>query len=723
MCAACDGRLGLVIRHQRWEAGLSQRDLADAAGVSVGAIRDLEQGVVSRPRAVTLYRLARVIGLDTLQSGSDLAAIAQGPRGRVLTAGSAGQPESCRAVPGLTARRRGKSSSTTASGIHLQILGPVAVSRDGIKIALGTSRMRLVLALLAASPGEIVGRDQICDALWGDAPPRNAPVMIQSYVSRLRRILDTEHPAHSNDGLIVSDGSGYRLNTSRCQLDLTTFRRHVADARAAREAGDLEACCRALECGLDLWRGDPLCDVEALERHPVVTGLGRQRGRAIIDYAEAACQLGWHDRPLQHLERLIEQEPFDERAFACYMIALAGTGRPAEALQAFERIRRQLAADLGLSPGPELRAAHAQVLRQQVPAASRLALGGHFPVCQLPAAAADFTGRVDEHARLVDLLRRHDEPEARRVAVLSGMPGIGKTALALHVAHTLSKDFPDGQLWTQLTDSAGCPRDPAEILAELLTTLGVSGSAVPKSAEERASLYRSRLARVRVLIVADDACSPRQVRPLLPGSGDSAVLITAQSETAAIEGSRLCQLRALTTAQVADFLGRMIGSARIEAEPEAGLQISEACYGLPLAARIIGMKLAARKFWHLSALAQRLARGDVLDELAFGELSVRRSIARIYAGLDDRTQRVFQHLSVMGDEFSESAAAAAAGELDGPAAAADLADKSFLIPIGTDGIGSPVYRLHQLLRDFAAERFAASRVPVLSGRASGRRVT
>jgi DNA-binding SARP family transcriptional activator/transcriptional regulator with XRE-family HTH domain len=715
MCAACESRLGRTISQQRREAGLSQRQLADAAGVSISAIRDLEQGLTARPRAVTLYRLARVISLDMLPSGCDLATLAEQPHIRLPPAGSAGQPEPGQIPPKRPTRRHGKSPLTATTGFHLQILGSMVVSRDGVGIVLSHSRMRLVLALLAASPGEVVSRGQISDALWGVAPPRNAPVMIQSYISGLRRILDAAHPAHSPDGLIVSVASGYRLNTAHCEFDLITFRRHVAEARTARSAGDLEACCRALEHGLALWRGDPLCDIEALDRHPVLTGLARQRDRAIIDYAEAACQLGWHDRPLQHLERLIEQAPFDERAVAYYMIALAGTGRHAEALQAFERIRRRLAADLGLSPGPELRAVHAQVLRQQVPAAGpRLRLAGYLPVCQLPAAVADFTGRSEEQAGLADLLGARGAPETSRVAVLTGMPGIGKTALALHVAHLISREYPDGQLWTQLSDNTGRPRDPAVVLAELLTTLGISASAIPRSVEERASLYRSLLARLRVLIVADDASSAGQVTPLLPGSGQSAMLITSQSETATTAGSHLFQLRELTTAQAMELLRRMVGNARIDAESEAAVRISQACFGLPLALRIIGMKLAARKFWRLSALAQHLAEGEALDDLAFGELSVRRSIATTYAVLDERTQHVFERLSLLGHEFTESAVAAAAGEFDGPVAAADLADKSFLIPMGTDATGSPVYRLHRFLRDFAAERLAAGRTPMLA---------
>jgi DNA-binding SARP family transcriptional activator/transcriptional regulator with XRE-family HTH domain len=707
MCAVCEGELGRTVSERRRQAGLSQRRLAEAAGVSIGAIRDLEQGLTSRPRAVTIDRLAKVISLGAHESGSELAALAQWPQDGVRTARSAGQPGAPGAISLPPARRRGKTRPTAETGVHLQILGPLAITRDGIGIVSANSRMRLVVGLLAATAGDVVSRGLISDALWGDAPPRNAPVMIQSYVSGLRRILDAGHSPHSGDGLIVSVGSGYRLNNVSCRLDLTEFRQHVADAKRARAGDDLEACCRDLEHGLALWRGDPLGDVEPLDSHPVVTGLARERDRAVIDYAEAACQLGRPDLALQHLERLVEAAPFDERAFAYYMIALAGTGRHAEALQVFERIRDRLDTDLGLSPGPELRAAHAQVLRQQVPAAGiGLRMSGYFPVYQLPAAVADFTGRAEEQARLARLIGRRGGFDTSRVAVLTGMPGIGKTALALRIAHLLGKDFPDGQLWTRLSDSSGRPREPATVLAELLATLGTPTSAVPVSVEERAALYRSRLAWMRVLIVADDASSAAQVIPLLPGSGHSAVLVTAQSETAAPAGSQLFQLRELTTAQATTLLRRVIGNARVDAEPEVAVKLAQSCFGLPLALRALGMTLAARRFWRLSALAQQLAQGEVLACLAFGDLSVRRSIARIYTSFDDRTQRVFRQLSALGHEFTGSDIAAAAGDVDGAAAASFLADRSFLISMGADAAGSPVYRLHALLREFAAEQHA-----------------
>jgi DNA-binding SARP family transcriptional activator/transcriptional regulator with XRE-family HTH domain len=699
-----DGGLDGIVRDRRRAAGLTQRQLADAARVSIGVVRDLEQGLTSRPRATSMTRLAAVLGLGS--SGAELgrlqlgawpaAAHRDGQRGR--------RPAGAAAIPRTSLPRAGR--------LHLQILGPLAAVRDGVPIAIEPTRHRMVLGLLAASPNCVVSRSQLADALWGDSPPRHAATMIQSYVSALRRVLDPAHPARGRDGLIVSAGSGYRLSTGGIELDLDVFHELVARGRAASEAGDAAACCRAYADALALWRGEPLSDIESLAHHPAVTGLARQRDRAVTDYAEAAASMGWYDRPLHQLELLIEREPFNERAFACYMIALAGTGQHAAALHAFEQVRDRLRNDLGLAPGPELRATHARVLQQQVPAsAPAFQVNGHPPVYQLPAPVADFTGRAEETAALARLLAGGGRPAPGRAVVLTGMPGIGKTALALRIAQELRPQFRHGQLWTRLTDRSGRPRDPADVLAELLRALYVPGPAIPGSTEERASLYRSLLASRQILVVADDASCADQIGPLLPGSGDSAILVTSQSEMASPAGSHLHQMGALTTDEALELLGKIIGADRVAADAVASLQLIAACGGLPLAVRIIGMRLAARKSWQLGALLRRLAEPQRrLSELSFGGLSLRASFARSYDGLSERSQRVFRHLSLLDDaEFAEAAVAAALGERGADDAAAVLADRSLLTSVGIGADGSPRYRLQSLLRDYAAELHQAHR--------------
>jgi DNA-binding SARP family transcriptional activator len=673
-----NGGLDSLLRYHRRAAGLTQRQLAEAAHVSIGVVRDLEQGLTSRPRAASLHRLATVLGL-----GPGHPAGPSGPS---------------RTMPAL------RSGRLRAASLRLQILGPLTAERDGAPVSLGSARQRTVLGLLAASPNRVVSRSQLSDALWGITPPQHAATMIQSYVSSLRRALDPGHSARARDGLIVSVGSGYQLNSNRIELDLDVFHGLVGQARAAAGAGDPASSYRAYALALELWRDQPLSDVEGLGHHPAVTSLARQRDRAVTDYAEVAASQGWYDGPLYQLELLIEREPFNERAFACYMIALAGTGQHAAALQAFEQVRYRLGSDLGLVPGPELQAAHAMVLQQQVPSAAlTFQVAGDGPGYQLPAPVADFTGRGDETARLGRVLA--GQPAAGRIVVLSGTPGAGKTALALHIAHELRSHFPHGQLWTRLADQSGRPRDPGDVLAELLRALGIQDWAIPAATEEKAALYRSRLARMQVLVVADDASSPFQLPPLLPGSGESAILITSQSEMAAPAGAYLHQLGAFPPAEAMELLARIIGAGRITAEARAGAQLVASCGGLPLAIRVVGMRLAARKSWQLSALVGRLTEpGRRLGELSFGQLSVRASFARVYDGLSERSQQAFRCLSLLdADEFAEAEIAAVLGTRDCADATAALADRSLLASVGIGEDGRPRYRIDSLLREYACE--------------------
>jgi DNA-binding SARP family transcriptional activator len=327
---------------RRRTAGLTQRQLAAAARVSVGVVRELEQGLTTRPRPESVRRLARALGQ-------------RWPAGPVL---------------------------------RLNILGSVTAWRDGRRLDLGAARCQAILGLLAASPLETLRPAQISDVLWGAAPPEHAATMIQSYVSSLRRALDPGRPAQARDGLISWTAVGYRLDAGACELDLIRFRELAAAARSACAAGDQRAGGRAWSQALSLWRGDPLGDVDLLAGHPVVRDLARQRDRAIADYAETALQLGDYGGALPHLEQLTEREPFNERAAASCMIALAGTGQHAAAMAVFDSARRRLGDELGLLPGPELQAAHARVLQQQVPpaAAARLARSAPVRVLRGPAA-------------------------------------------------------------------------------------------------------------------------------------------------------------------------------------------------------------------------------------------------------------------------------------------------------------------------------------------------
>lgn len=421
--------LGQLLRERRCAAGWTQRELAEAAGVSVGVVRDLEQGISQRPRPGSWRRLAGALG----GHGPDPAA--RGP-GR-------------------------------AEPLTIQVLGPLRVWRRGIPLPLGGGKQRAVLGLLGLHPDTVVSRGAIGAVLWGDDAPHNAAPIIQSHMSRLRTALDPAGSHGQRGGLLGTAGAGYLLRSDRAVLDLVTYRRLAERARAALRPGDAAVACELFEQALDVWRDEPAADVELLAGHPWVTSLQLQRAELLVEYAEAASGQGWHDRVLPHLQALAEHDPLNERVHACLMIALAGAGRQAAALELYARLRRRLNDQLGVQPGAALAAAHMRVLRRQIPpraAPGRTASVSRGPAAgagllprpfQLPPSVADFTGRAEQIAQLDVMLRPDGSRSAVPVVVLSGPPGVGKTTLMVHVAQVMRRFFPDGQLWAQAAGFAG----------------------------------------------------------------------------------------------------------------------------------------------------------------------------------------------------------------------------------------------------------------------------
>jgi tetratricopeptide (TPR) repeat protein/DNA-binding XRE family transcriptional regulator len=371
------------------------------------------------------------------------------------------------------------------------------------------------------------------------------------------------------------------------------------------------------------------------------------------------------------------------------------------------------APDPGLGSDPDViasspRAPSPDAPWPQVPVASpvRPPVRAALPVNQLPPAVTDFTGRGLQATELAELLSHDRDRVGVPVAVIAGLPGAGKTALALQVAHTLRPEFPDGQLWVPLDGATGHPRDPGEVLGELARALGAPGSAIPNSTAERASLYRSLLAGRRVLVLADDAASAAQVRALLPGTGQCAVLVTSRSELAGPPGSRLVPLDPLSPDESLQLLTKIVGQQRVTADPAAAAELAAACGQLPLAVRIAGSRLAARASWPLSAFARRVIHARRrLDELQAGEMSVRASLTQSYHTLDERAQRAFRRLALLdSSEITEWQVAALLDTPDATDVVNWLADNSLLTEAGLDPAGQPRYRLHDLLRDYATEQ-------------------
>lgn len=581
------------------------------------------------------------------------------------------------------------------------ILGPIEVWRDGVPVRLGGPKQRTLLAALLLRPGGLVAGHELVDLLWGDEPPATAPTQIRKYVSQLRLALGSD--------LIRARGHGYAASVDPERLDLTSFDRGAGRGRELLAAGHGSAAAEALRTALSLWRGPALADgTEALLRTHGVH-LEERRLATLVDRIQADLDIGRHAQLIGELQSLVARHPLQERLRGQLMLALHRSDRTADALEAFRNGREALAQELGMEPGLPLQQLHTAILKgglslclpAQTLSGTKQAPGQVERVpSQLPPAPADFTGRAAEVAELTRLLADDlDGAMPPAPVVISGQGGVGKTALALHAGHRLAGGFPDGRLYAALRDVT----DPAQVLAHFLGALGVDGPAIPEAPEERAALYRTRLGGRRMLVVLDDAASAAQVRPLLPGSASCAVLITSRTRLTGLEGARLVDLDVFAREQAIELLTRVLGSARVAAEPRAAAELARFCGHLPLALRIAAARLTARPHWRLADLAGRLADEHLrLGELAVEDLSVRACVGLGYRSLGDDERRAFRLLGLL--EIPDFA-----GWVPAPLLETSLARARDLIEALVDArllevVRPGRYRFHDLVRLYAYER-------------------
>jgi hypothetical protein len=249
----------------------------------------------------------------------------------------------------------------------------------------------------------------------------------------------------------------------------------------------------------------------------------------------------------------------------------------------------------------------------------------------LPLDLPDFTGRERE----LDLIQRNlTQPSQPPAVLIVGGGGVGKTALAVHLGHRMQSAFLDGQLYAALRGSGTRAADPYAVLGRLLRALGTDPDRIPADPDERAEVYRLALAGRHLLLTLDDAVDDEQVQPLLPGSGDTAVLITSRVRLSTPPGARVLQLTELPHGHSVRLLARMLGTERVTREPAAAAAIARYCGGLPLALRAAAERLNSRPHWSLSRYAERLSdESRRLDELAHSSLSVRASFTASYNAL------------------------------------------------------------------------------------------
>ncbi|WP_412751230.1 BTAD domain-containing putative transcriptional regulator [Krasilnikovia sp. M28-CT-15] len=584
--------------------------------------------------------------------------------------------------------------------MRIHLLGPFEVCDGDVAVPLGGPKPSGLLALMALQPGRAVSTDRIVDALWGDSPPTGVRNQVQVYVSGLRRALAD----HGGGPALLTRGGGYQLDLPPGSRDLDDFEDAVSGAELAMAKGRLEEASARLHEALAIWRGSPLHGLDLPFVAAAAAELAESHLAARQRCIDVDLRLGRHPELLPQLTALVAEDPLHEGFRLRIMLALYQAGRPAEALAAYREGRRVLVAELGIEPGAPLRAMEEAILSGLPPSqlaerVLRPAPGGRSrPPRQLPPDVPWLVGRESE----LDAAASALAGTGPSVTLVTGQPGAGKTAFAVHLAHLVEDRYPDGQLFAELRGAHPQPASPYDVLGSFLRVLGLAPTAVPHRLDERVVAYRTLTARRRVLVLLDDAADESQVRPLLPAGAGFGVLATSRDCLAGLTGHRV-PLGVLSRDQALALLGSGVGAHRVAAEPDSAEAIIAVCGRLPLAVRIAAARLTARPNWRLARLAQRLRdqRGR-LDELAAGDLAVRASLALSYQGLDERRAAVFRGLGLLDVESFPAWVAAALLELE--VDEAERAVESLVDVHLLEAVGESRYQFHDLVRLYARER-------------------
>ncbi|MEV0623929.1 BTAD domain-containing putative transcriptional regulator [Nonomuraea sp. NPDC050404] len=562
--------------------------------------------------------------------------------------------------------------------LRFSVLGPVRAHRDGVEVDIGSPQQRLVLAALLLAGGRVVGHEQLLDAVWGADPPRTAISILRTYVSRLRAALGAD--------VIVSVGNGYALPAGTCDAAL------LEELARAGRYGEALALCQ----------GEPLAGLDGAYAQAQRAHLAERRLVLLERRIEEDVEDGRHAEVVAELTLLCAAHPTRERLAGLLMRALYRSGRQAEALGVFTDTRELLAEELGIDPSPDLAELYQRIIKADPGLGSKTEeQSAATPVPrQLPADMTDFAGREPDIEQVTRALRAAGS-SALVIAAVAGAGGMGKTTLAVRVAHRIAAGYPDGQLFVDLQGAGPRPLPPEAVLGAFLRALGVD--VISESLSERAALYRSALADRRVLVLLDNAASVAQVRPLLPGAAGCAVLVTSRARLTGLSGARHLDLQAMRPDEATALLVKVVGEARVAAEREAARDLMRDCGYLPLAIRIVASRLAARPGWSLARMRDRVAdERRRLAELRVDDLAVEATFTLGYDQLDEAHASAFRLLAVPNaPDLSSSVAAAVLNmdEADAEALCEALVNVSMM-----DSPAPGRYRHHDLLKIFAWSR-------------------
>ncbi|MEU4832097.1 BTAD domain-containing putative transcriptional regulator [Streptosporangium sp. NPDC023615] len=588
--------------------------------------------------------------------------------------------------------------------MEVRVLGPVDIWRDGRSIAIVGPKQRTLLAVLVLQADRVVSHDRLLTALWGTKVPASGRRLLHNHLWSVRRLL-------SEGNAVVSTPTGYSLQLQPGASDLDVFVTETALARSALGRGDVANAAEGFRRALSLWRGPALGGTTSELQATEGVALEERRLAVLVDRIEADLALGRHAELIGELRLLVAEHPLNERLRGQLMFTLHRAGRTAEALEEFRIGRQHFRDELGLEPGEELARLHQIILSGEGisndAAPSPAVRASHVPR-QLPTDITRFTGRVESLRQLDMLLAEREGATTVVISAIAGTAGVGKTALATHWGHKTSTRFPDGQLYINLHGYSRVQAvTGAQALGQLLRSLGVVDEEIPHDIDERSALYRSLLADKQMLIVLDNAATSDQVRPLLPGSSRSRVVITSRDALRSLSVTHDVygiSLDVLSADEAIALLTSLLGKGGTAHEADIA-ELAQLCGYLPLALRLAAAQLTGhspapiREFIVKLRLENRLTVLDLDEDPGIG---VRSALEISYRSLTTPTRRMFRMLALHpGPSIGLDAAAALAGmSTESAAAATETLVNAHLLQKDNKRRLS----MHDLVRVYAEER-------------------
>jgi DNA-binding SARP family transcriptional activator len=509
--------------------------------------------------------------------------------------------------------------------IEITTLGPFRFAIDGVDRAPSAGKPRTLLAMLTLHYNQFVSVDAIIDELWGTNPPRTAMTTLQTYIWQIRKAFTTDH-----QHLIETLPSGYLLRVPPEAVDIWQFEQLAADGRRAEANGELCRAAELLDRALKCWRGPVISDIGTGERMRALKAYWHETRLSIWQLrSNVALRVGRHHEMLGEFTEMAATYPLDEKASEQLMLALYRSGRKADALAAYQRIRLNLIHELGLEPSRPLRELHQRILDSD-PFLDYVEGNGETveriegPVlakpAQLPPGTSAFVGRHEHLKVLRDALVPIVDQACVPAVSIIGPAGVGKSCLAIRLADSVKDMFPDGQLYVDLRGGSERPLDPLDALNSMLYSLGIDPATVPDGLDVRASLFRSCSSVRQLLIVLDNAANADQVKLLLPNGLSCGVIVTCRSSLYGLPISHTATVSPLNEEHSMAVLTAAVPAPRVARERGAAEAIVRECRGIPQLLDNFGTFIAAHPRVGLSD-ALRMLRDRGMDRLLTTEVS------------------------------------------------------------------------------------------------------